>query len=128
MKKIILSIFALVIFSANIFSQQKVTVTLDYGNEKEAETYQVDWYEGMTVMTALQKCVTISTYPVKDYVFVKTINNTSNIRGENAWYYTVNNKSTGKLAYLLNIKPNDTIQWTYKKEVCSGTVDKKCEK
>ncbi len=125
MKKLILSIFALIIFSVNIFSQQKVTVTLDYGKEKKTETHQVDWSEGMTVMTALQKCATISTYPVKDYVFVTTINKVANVRGQKAWYYTVNDEQTGKLAYLMIVKPNDAIRWVYKKDVCSATVDKK---
>ena len=125
MKKIILVLFSLVIFVPSIFSQQKVTVTLDYGKEKKAETYQVNWYEGMTVLTALQKCATISTYPVKDYIFVTTINKVANIRGQKAWYYKVNNEHTGKLAYLLTVKPNDTIQWIYKKDVCSAIVDKK---
>lgn len=129
MTKKAIALLALFISIASLQAQQKVTVTLDYGTEKAAETYQVDWYEGMTAMTALQSCATIETYPVKNYIFVTTINGVKNVRDEKAWYYKVNDKSPHKLAYLLPLKEGDTLRWIYKKDVCSGTVDKKkCKK
>lgn len=128
MTKKVIALFALFVSVVSLQAQTKVTVTLDYGAERATETHQVDWYEGMTAMTALQGCATIETYPVKKYIFVTTINGVKNIRGEKAWYYRVNDKNPHKLAYLFPLKEGDVVRWVYKEDVCSATVDKKCEK
>jgi|AGTN01.3.fsa_nt_gi hypothetical protein len=107
-------------FALNIHAQQqKVTVEIDYGNEKPNETHQIKWFEGITAMTALQRCATIESYPVKEYIFVTTINGIKTERTVMAWYYTVNEESTGKLAFRYDVKPGDTVRWIYKTDVCS---------
>ena len=136
MKKIVFSFLLISIFAIGSQAQMQtqeqtkfVTVELDYGGIKTNESMQVKWYKGMTAMTALQKCATIESYPVKEYIFVTTINGVRTNKGIKAWYYTVNGESIHKLAFRYYAKPNDTIRWIYKEDVCSGKIDnKECEK
>lgn len=121
----IISLLIISLFAFGLQAQEKVTVTVNYGAEKPAETFQVDWYEGMTAMTALQSCATIESYPVKNYIFVTIINGIKTVRGTMAWYYKVNDESTNTLAFRYIVKPGDNIEWIYKTDVCSSTVDKK---
>ncbi|HBG41212.1 DUF4430 domain-containing protein [Limibacterium fermenti] len=118
MKQKLSTLFLVSAFAMSL-QAQKVTVEIDYGGNKPAETHQTDWYEGMTAQTALQHFATIETYPVKNYIFITTINGIKNDRGVKAWYYTVNGESTGKLAFRYNLQPGDTLRWIYKKDVCS---------
>lgn len=112
-----------------INAQNTITVKLNYGDEKPAETFQVNWNEGMTALLAVQSCANVATHPVKEYIFVHTINDVSTIIGEKAWYYTVNNESTRTIAFRYFLKPGDTIEWIYKKDVCSGKKQEtECEK
>lgn len=129
MRKTLSILFFATLFATGIHAQtQKVTVNIDFGGSKPNESFQAEWYEGMTAMTALQSVADVASHPVKTYIFVNTINGIKTERGAKAWYYEVNGKSTGKIAFRYALKPDDTITWMYKKDVCSGTVDKKCEK
>ena len=129
MKLKIISLLTASLLASALQAREKVTVTINYGGEKPIQTFQVDWQEGMTAMLAVQSCADVSTHPVKDYIFVSTINGTSTVIGEKAWYYTVNNESTHTLAFRYLVKPGDTVEWIYKKDVCSGTKQKQpCEK
>lgn len=120
MKQKLATIFLATAFALNIYAQeQKVTVEIDYGGKKTNETHQVDWVEGITAMTSLQHCATTASYPVKEYIFVTTVNGIKTERTVMAWYYTVNGQSTGKLAFRYNVKPGDTVRWIYKTDVCS---------
>lgn len=123
-KKIVLSLL-FVIFAAAMYAQKEVTVKINYGEGKTAESVKVEWHKGMTAMDALQKCATIETYPAKGYVFVSSINGIRNVLGDNAWYYKVNGSGPGKTSFRLIIKSGDTIEWNYTKDVCSQKVDKK---
>jgi hypothetical protein len=40
-----------------------------------------------------------------------------------AWYYTINGKPVGKVAYSQLVSAGDTYSWNYTKDVCSGKVD-----
>lgn len=120
MKKFLSSLFLTSLLVLSIQAQeQNVTVELDFGGTKPNETVQAKWFEGMTALTALQSCATIESYPVKEYIFVTTINGIKTDKGVMAWYYEVNGESTGKLAFRYIVKPGDTIRWIYKKDVCS---------
>lgn len=120
MKQKLASLFLASVFALSIHAQQqKVTVEIDYGGKKPNETHQINWFEGITAMTALQRCATIESYPVKEYIFVTTINGIKTERTVMAWYYTVNGQSTGKLAFRYDVKPGDIVRWIYKTDVCS---------
>ena len=120
MKQKLATLFLATAFAVSIYAQeQKVTLEIDYGGKKANETHQINWFEGITAMTALQSCATIESYPVKEYIFVTTINGVKTERTVMAWYYTVNGQSTGKLAFRYNVKPGDTVRWIYKTDVCS---------
>ena len=120
MKKILSTLFLTSMLVLSIQAQeQNVTVEVDFGGKQPNETFQVKWFEGMNVLTALQSCATVETYPVKEYIFVTTINGIKTEIGVLAWYYEVNDKSTGKLAFRFPVKPGDKIRWIYKKDVCS---------
>ncbi|MDO5663824.1 MAG: hypothetical protein Q4G63_01035 [Bacteroidia bacterium] len=117
------------LFAITLQAQQKVTVKVNYGDKKPTETFQVNWQEGMTALLAVQSCANVTTHSIKDYIFVRTINDISTVIGEKAWYYSVNNEKTGMLAFRYLLKPNDTIEWMYKKDVCSNKDQKQeCEK
>ena len=129
MKKTASLIAISLIFASAVFAQTlKVTVNIDFGGNKPNESFQAEWYEGMTAMTALQSGADVASHPIKTYIFVNTINGVKTERGAKAWYYEVNGKSTGRIAFRYTVNPSDTITWIYKKDVCSNTVDKKCEK
>ncbi|RKD92311.1 DUF4430 domain-containing protein [Mangrovibacterium diazotrophicum] len=101
-----------------------VTVEINYGEQKKTETVQVECQEKMTALEALQYAADVKTHPVSQYVFVTGINGVNGVRGEMAWYYTVNGEKP-KLAISQIVKPGDTISWRYVEDVCSCTVDKK---
>lgn len=101
-----------------------VTVEINYGELKAAETILVECPETMTALEALQHAANVQTHPVANFVFVVGINGVEGIRGDMAWYYTVNGEKP-TLAINQTVKPGDTISWRYVKDVCSCTVDKK---
>lgn len=101
----------------------EVTIVIDYGKEKDAQVVKLNWHYEMTALEALQSVAAVETHPVGKYIIVTTINGTKGIRGEKAWYYTVNDKPTNKVAFSLKVNKGDTIRWIYKEDVCSKTVD-----
>lgn len=101
----------------------EVTIVIDYGKEKEAQVVMLNWHSEMTALEALQSVAAVETHPVGKYIIVTAINGTKGIRGEKAWYYTVNDKPTNKVAFSLKVNKGDTIRWIYKEDVCSKTVD-----
>lgn len=106
-----------------VLAQGKVTVVIDYAGLKPAETKTVEWREGMTALVALQSVAEVMTHPIKDYIFVKSINGLEQIRGEKAWYYTVNDEKSKELAVTNVLKSGDVMTWIYKTDICSATVD-----
>jgi len=105
-------------------NNDKVTVEINYGEQKPAETIQVECSGEMTALEALQHAANVQTHPVNEFVFVVGINGVEGVRGEMAWYYTVNGEKP-TLAIRQQVKAGDTISWRYVKDVCSCTVDKK---
>lgn len=101
----------------------QVIVEIDFGGEKPARNYQVEWEEGITVLTALQHCTNIETHPVNEYIFVSDIDGVKNVPYKMAWYYEVNSRKAEMLAYKQVVNIGDTVKWIYKKDVCSGLAD-----
>jgi hypothetical protein len=122
-KKIILLISVCVLAFA-LQAQQKVAVAINYGGMKPNATYEVLWEENMTALMALQHCAEVLTHPVGDYIFVTAINDVKATVGVKAWYYRINGESANVLAFRYFVKPGEQITWIYKKDECSGKVQK----
>lgn len=117
-------LFLMISMSAVAGKSRFVTVEINYGEQKKAETIQVECPDKMTALEALQYAADVETHPVSQYVFVTGINGVNGVRGEKAWYYTVNGEKP-QLAINQPVKAGDVISWRYVKDVCSCTVDKK---
>lgn len=125
-KTLLLSVALLLSVSAVNAINDEVTIVIDFGNQKETQQVKLNWHPEMTALEALQSVAVVETHPVGKYIIVTAINGTKGIRGEKAWYYTVNDKPTHKVAFSLKVNKGDTIRWIYKEDVCSKTVD--CKK
>lgn len=119
--------FSLLAIQAN-GEDRKITVEIDYGNNRPSRTVETSSEKGRTALEVLQAVATVETHPVNQYVFVTAIDKVEGKRGEMAWYYEVDGKSADKLAYSNVIGDAKRIKWTYKKDVCSEKVDKKEKK
>ncbi|MCK4859670.1 MAG: DUF4430 domain-containing protein [Candidatus Omnitrophica bacterium] len=102
---------------------KNIVVEIDYGDVRPSRTVEVSLVRDRTVLEVLQTVATVETHPVGQYVFVISIDGVEGKRGEMAWYYTVDGKSVGKLAYSNVLGGAKCIRWTYKKDICSGKVD-----
>lgn len=102
-----------------------IKVIIDFGGETENIEKLVSFENNITAIEALLYAATVQTHPVNDYVFVDAINGVKNIKGKNAWYFTVNNKPAKTLAINCNLANGDVVKWIYKKEVCSKNIDAK---
>ena len=103
---------------------KKIVVEIDYGNVRQSRTIEMDPVKGMTALELLQNVARVETHPVGEHVIVVSIDGVKGKRGDMGWYYTVNGKSADKLAYHYTVDGADHVQWNYKKDVCSITVDK----
>ncbi len=103
----------------NADKSETVKVIISGQTNMPQQEITVVWRDGLTALTALQHATTVSTHPVGNYVFVNTINDIKSERGVTAWYYTVNDRSTGTLAINFPVKPGDVINWIFKEDVCS---------
>ena len=129
MNQKIISLLIICLCTFTLHAKNIITIKVNYADKKPAETFQVKWQEGMTALIAVQSCASVTTHPVKDYIFIRTINGVSTVIGKRAWYYTVNDESTDTLAFRYFLKPGDTVEWIYKKDVCSNKKKKEeCEK
>lgn len=84
---------------------------------------EVPSIKGKTVLEVLQAVAIVETDPVDQYVFVTAIDGVKGKRGEMAWYYTVDDKTLGELAYSKVLNGTERVKWSYKKDVCSRKVD-----
>ncbi len=118
-----LILFVLMGVSAMAGKAKFVTVEINYGEQKAAETIQVECFDSMTALEALMHAADIKTHPVGQHVFVTSIGGVEGVRGDKAWYYKINGEGSKKLAISQPVKAGDTISWRYVKDVCSCTVD-----
>lgn len=130
MKKIIrlIALFVLCILPVNTMllhaeEYENVVVEIDYGKIRPARTVDVRCAKDKTVLEVLQAAATVETHPVRQYVFVASIDGVRGKRGEMAWYYAMDGKSADKLAYSNVVGNAKHIKWAYKKDVCSCKVD-----
>ena len=106
-------------------NNKKIVVEIDYGNLRPPRTAEVSSVKGKTVLEVLQTVAIVETHPVGMYVFVTSIDGVEGKRGETAWYYTVDDKSPGELAYSKVLNGRERVKWVYKKDVCSWKIDGK---
>lgn len=104
---------------------KKIVVEIDYGNVRPSRIVEIPSVQGKTALQVLQTVATVETHPVGQYVFVTSIDGVAGRRGEMAWYYTIDDKSPGELAYSKVLHGTQRIKWIYKKDVCSWKVDGK---
>lgn len=105
---------------------KKVNVVIEYGSGQPSRTVEAAVTPGDTVLGVLQTVATVETHPVDRYVFVTAIDGVQGKRGEMAWYYTIDGNKADTLAAAKVVADNTgQITWTYQKDVCSCTVDKK---
>lgn len=105
---------------------KETVVKIDYGGMKPSRTVRIPTEKGKTVLQMLQTVARVETQPVASYVFVTAIDGVEGKRGEMAWYYTIDDKSPEELAFTRVLDgTEDAVQWVYKKDVCSWTVDGK---
>ena len=107
-----------------IVKKGAITMEINYGEKGSKESFKAQYTHGMTVLQALQSVAKVETYVVNNkYVFVTSINDVKGKRGVTAWYYNINGKSPGKLAFSKRIRGGDIIAWRYVKDVCSRRVN-----
>lgn len=112
--------------AAAVVAERKIKVVIEYGNGHTPRTVAASVVPGQTVLGALQQVATVETHPVDQYVFVTAIDGIQGKRGEMAWYYTIDGAKADTLA-AANVLTDqvEQITWSYQKDVCSCTVDKK---
>lgn len=125
-RKFIFMIFAGInTMAAYCQDNDKVTIEIIYNGLKPDEVYKASWFEGMTALGALQSCAKVQTNNAGKYVFVNTINDISNRKGDRAWCYMVNGRYAPKVSFRNFINAADTITWIYKKDECPLCVETK---
>lgn len=127
LKLILLAITATTLFS-NCMTNSKeseisVTVQINYGEQRTQRDTIITATTGITALEALQYASSVETHPKSRYVFVVSVDGVRGERGVKAWYYTVNQQSTKKLAINQPLQNGDVVTWIYKTDVCSCKVD-----
>lgn len=127
LKLILLAITATTLFS-NCMTNSKeseisVTVQINYGEQRTQRDTIITATAGITALEALQYASSVETHPKSRYVFVVSVDGVRGERGVKAWYYTVNQQSTKKLAINQPLQNGDVVTWIYKTDVCSCKVD-----
>jgi hypothetical protein len=103
---------------------RELAVKIDYGGMKPSRTVLIPAGEGKTVLELLQTVAHVETRTVAGYVFVTAIDGVEGRRGDMAWYYTIDGRAPGELAHTRILDGTEgAIQWIYKKDECSWTVD-----
>lgn len=121
---IVLLLFAGVCFPVKAGNPKKdVVIVINYGKGREPKQFSLEWNDKLTALGALQSVISVETHPVGKYIIVTAIDGVKGERGVMAWYYTINGKPVGKVAYSQLVSAGDTIQWNYTMDVCSGKVD-----
>lgn len=103
----------------------RVSMEIDYAGRLPSRNAEIVLPKGTTVLSTLQAAAEVKTCPIGGYVFVVSIDGVEGARGENAWYYTIDGKNPGELAYSKIIEGPAQIKWSYQKDVCSWKVDNK---
>lgn len=121
----LLSLVAFMLLSLSLFSAKPKTikVEIDFGGVAENITKEINFEKGITALEALLNVGKVQTHPAGGYVFVDGIEGVFNEKGENAWYYKINNEFAMELAIKQELKKGDVVTWIYKQDFCSKTID-----
>ncbi len=101
----------------------KVIMEIDYAGRLPIRRTEITLPKGTSVLAALQAVADVKTHHLGRYVFVVSIDGVEGRRGETAWYYTIDGKDPGELAYSKIIDRAAQVRWSYQKDACSGKVD-----
>jgi hypothetical protein len=109
---IVLSFFACNTNTTNSLESKdfSVKVIVDYGEAKSLREECIISNHPLTALESLQYVSVVETHPVKEYVFVSSIDSVHTIIGVNAWYYKVNGESPGVLAINNTLNNGDTLK------------------
>lgn len=124
-QRILLTLATTLLLPLFALAEGKVTVVIDYGDLKPSETLSVEWHRGMTALLALQHCAEVETHPLKQYIFVHTINGVRLTPAETAWYYEVNGRKATVIAFKQEVQAGDTVAWLYRPDICSPRKEEK---
>lgn len=105
--------------SAEDGRNEKTVVVIDYGPVREPRRVEIPLVRERTALAVLQSVAKVTTRPAGSYVFVIAVDDLESKPGETAWYYEVDGKPAGELAYTKVLNGTRTIRWIYKKDVCS---------
>ena len=109
--------------STSAKKQKQVVVQLNFGEGKELIEKTVNYRAHLSALEALLYAAKVQTYSFNEYVIVTAINDVEAEKGVTAWYYKQNGKMADKLAMNNYISPGDTIEWIFKEDICSKTVN-----
>ena len=104
-------------------SAEKLVINIDYGGVIPARSVEMSLVKDKTVLEVLLAIAQVQTHPVGKYVIVTAIDGVEGRRGDMAWYYTLDGKSPGEVAYTKKADDVKQISWEFKQDVCSKTVD-----
>lgn len=104
-------------------SEISITVQINYGEQHAQRDTVIKAHAGITALEALQYTSSVETHPKSGSVFVVSVDSVRGERGVKAWYYTVNQQSTRKLAINQPLQDGDVVTWIFKTDVCSCKAD-----
>jgi hypothetical protein len=102
--------------STNAEAQDRVSLTIDYGNDRRQDFDSVAWHEGITVADLLKSApdLGITQKGTGQGAFLTAINGVANegAEGKN-WTYEVNGKSGDRSFAVYELRPGDRVLWTF---------------
>jgi hypothetical protein len=100
----------------NGVQQEKVTLTIDFGDGRQKNFEAIGWRSGMTVADAMKAAsgVTVTQKDTGQSAFVTAIDGIEN-QGADAhnWMYKINGKVADRSFEVYDLKPGDRILWTF---------------
>ncbi len=113
----LLLIFALA-GCAQTAAPDHVTVTVDFGGEREAKTIQAPWTEGMTALDALRAAAVLEESKRDDMVMVLSIDGVAARSDGPVWLYLINDAPVMKMSNLVSVSRGDRVVWQYRAPDC----------
>ena len=101
----------------NSVPQEKVTLSIDFGDSRQKNFDAIPWRSGMTVADAMKAAlgVTVAHKGSGQSTFVTAIDGIENqgADGQN-WMYKINGKIADRSFAVYELKPGDRILWTFR--------------
>ncbi|MCK5110978.1 MAG: DUF4430 domain-containing protein [Arcobacteraceae bacterium] len=103
----------------SIFSfANDITVTIKYNNQIPDKIIKTTYEDGMTAMNLLKKVSDVKATKAGKFLFVRSVDGVKSQVGKFGWFYTVNNKSTNKMASNYVLKDANKMTWSLKVSSC----------